>query len=344
MRTFAALLCLLLSAPSDAVEMEKLSLSSGHEMPVVGLGTGAINRADEVDRAITSALGIGYRHIDTAFSYGNEAAIGQAVKRWLAQGGKRQDLFLTSKLPNQANRPDSVERYLNKSLADLGMDYVDMYLIHLPFGVKEGKDMTPMQQDGREILEDDVDHVAIWKEMEKQVKSGRAKSIGVSNFNEAQISKIYDSAQIKPSNLQVESHVYLQQPALQKFCKDKNIVMTAYAPLGSQNTRNYLHKGTAKELPPAAELPIVKRLAKKYNKSTSQILLRHSVQNGLVVIPKSINPTRQKDNISLFDFKLTDDEMKQLDSLDKGEQGRVYDFLAWYKDLDKNKQYPFGKI
>ncbi|XP_001602440.2 aldo-keto reductase family 1 member A1-B [Nasonia vitripennis] len=342
MRAFLGIVCLVVLAVvlPGAQAVEKLKLSSGHEIPAVGLGTSTI-KLDEMDNAISSALENGYRHIDTAFSYDNEAAIGKILKKWFDKGGKREDIFITSKLPSQGNRPQSVETYLKRSLKDLGLDYVDMYLIHTPFAVKEGENLSSKQdKDGNDLF-DDVDHKALWKAMERQVKEGRAKSIGLSNFNQSQVLNIYNNAEIKPSNLQVETHAYLQQKQLRKFCKEHNIVMTAYAPLGSHNARLNLHRGTPKELPALVELPLIKSLAAKYNKSPGQILLRHTIQEGLVAIPKSSNAQRQKSNIDIFDFKLTDEEMKKIDALDKGEKGRVFDFLAFYKDLDKNPEYPW---
>ncbi|KAJ8670145.1 hypothetical protein QAD02_001404 [Eretmocerus hayati] len=317
----------------------KLKLSSGYEMPAVGLGTSSI-KIEDMDRVISTALDVGYRHIDTAFNYYNEAAIGKALKKWFDNGGKREDLFVTSKLPEFGNRPSSVEKYLNHSLKDLGLDYVDMYLIHFPYSIKEGKEFTQTDLQGLESFEN-VDHIAVWKEMEKQVKSGRAKSIGLSNFNESQILNIYNNAEIKPSNLQVESHAYLQQKELREFCKQHNILMTAYAPLGSPKSRSGIWGGTQKELPSLVELPLIKSIAAKYNKSPAQILLRHTIQSGLAVIPKSSNSDRIKANIDIFDFQLTEDEMKQIGDLDKGEVGRVFAFTAFIKDLDKNPQYPF---
>lgn len=326
--------------PEGNAKLATLELSSGHNIPIVGLGTSTI-KLEDMEKAILSALESGYRHIDTAYAYDNEESIGQILKKWFQQGGKREDLFITSKLPSHGNRPQSVEKYLTKSLNDLGLSYVDMYLIHTPFGVKEGENMFPKTENGNEIFEN-VDHVALWKEMEKQVKKGRAKSIGLSNFNQSQVLNVYNNAEIKPSNLQVECHAYLQQPELKDFCRDHKIVVTAYAPLGSQVARKSLHSGTDKELLPPIELSSVKALSHKYKKSPGQILLRYNVQRGYVVIPKSSNPKRIKENIDIFDFELTDEDMKTLNKLDKGEKGRVFDFLAFYTDLDKNPQYPFG--
>ncbi|CAH0393578.1 unnamed protein product [Bemisia tabaci] len=339
MKVAPSIVCFLLVASlQHGSAVDKLKLSSGHEIPAVGLGTSSI-KLTEMDEAIANALETGYRHFDTAFRYKNEAAIGAALKKWFQKGGKREDLFITSKLPQYGNQPDRVERYLKKSLSDLDLDYVDMYLIHAPFGTKERADFIEAEDDGN--IFESVDHVALWKKMEEQVTAGRAKSIGLSNFNQSQILNIYNNAEIKPSNLQVESHGYFQQNELRDFCKKYNIVMTAYSPLGSPSARNKIHKGTSKDLKSLTDLPEIKDLAQKYNKTAGQILLRHSVQAGLVVIPKSSNKDRQRENIEVFDFSLSEEDFEKIKGLDKGETGRVFDFLITYKGVDKNPQYPF---
>nr|XP_018899650.1 PREDICTED: alcohol dehydrogenase [NADP(+)] B-like isoform X1 [Bemisia tabaci] len=320
--------------------VEKFKLSSGHEIPAVGLGTSWI-KLTEMDEAIANALEMGYRHIDTAFQYLNEAAIGAALKKWFQKGGKREDLFITSKLPTHGNRAESVEKYLKQSLKDLDLDYVDMYLIHKPFGFKEGENMTEVKENGKVIFEN-VDHLAVWKKMEEQVTAGRVKSIGLSNFNQTQILNIYINAEIKPSNLQVEWHAFLQQRELLEFCKKYNIVMTAYSPLGSPVWRGKFHNGTDKSLPRLTDLPEIKEIAKKYNKTAAQILLRHTVQAGLAVIPKSSNKDRQRENIEIFDFSLSGEDVEKINGLNKGEMGRVFDFVYYYEGIDKNPQYPFA--
>ncbi|CAH0393581.1 unnamed protein product [Bemisia tabaci] len=340
METMIGLICLILAAnlhSGDAVD--KLKLSSGHDIPVIGLGTFRLNQVEE---SITNALEIGYRHIDTAFFYKNEAAIGAALKKWFQKGGKRDDIFITSKLPPHANRADSVEKYLKKSLDDLDLEFVDMYLIHAPFGIKEGDNFSPaIGMNGSQIFEI-ADHVALWQKMEEQVTAGRAKSIGLSNFNQTQILNVYNNAKIKPSNLQVESHAYFKQTELREFCKKHSIVMTAYAPLGSPNTANELHKGTSKELPSLIGLPEIKEIAHKYNKTAAQVLLRHVVQAGIVAIPKSSNKDRQRENFDIFDFTLSEEDIEKINKLEKGEKGRFFDFLGINKELLKHPQYPIS--
>lgn len=313
--------------------VEKFKLSSGYDIPAVGLGT---FRLTEVEESITNALEIGYRHIDTAFYYRNEAAIGSALQKWFQKGGKREDLFITSKLPFHANRPESVEKYLKKSLTDLKLEYVDMYLIHAPWGIKEGDGFDKKEGSGPAVFEV-VDHVALWRKMEEQVTAGRVKSIGLSNFNQTQILNVYEKAKIKPSNLQVESHAYFRQTELREFCKKYNIVMTAYAPLGSPSSAQKLQKGTS-----LLESSEIKEIAVKYNKTTAQILLRHVIQTGLVAIPKSSNKIRQKENFDIFSFSLSEVDVEVINKLDKGERGRIYNHLGLDKDLYKHPQYPIS--
>ncbi|CAH0393579.1 unnamed protein product [Bemisia tabaci] len=338
MRVLLSLAYLFLLATCGRTH-EKFKLSSGYEIPAIGLGTGTIT-PNEADEAIANALEIGYRHIDTAFNYRNEAAIGSALKKWFQKGGKRGDLFITTKLPHHANRAESVEKYLTHSLKDLGLEYVDMYLIHMPYGTKEGNNLTEATDNGNVIFES-VDHLALWAKMEEQVIAGRAKSIGLSNFNQSQILNIYNNAKIKPSNLEVEAHAYFQQMELREFCREYNIVITAYSPLGSPNDRKRIHKGTEKDVPSLLELREVKEIAEKYNKTAAQILLRRSVQSGLAVIPKSSNKDHQRENFDIFDFNLSEDDVAKMRNLDKGEIGRLFDFLGFFKDLNKNPQYPF---
>ncbi|CAB0031650.1 unnamed protein product [Trichogramma brassicae] len=323
------IVCLLVAINlQGSFAVEKLKLSSGYEIPVVGLGTSTI-KLDNMEEAILSALNNGYRHIDTAFSYKNEAAIGKAVKKWLDMGNKREDLFITSKLPPFANSPAGVEKYLRLTLRDLGLRYIDMYLIHTPKGIKGGDSYTIKAGDKGEIFQN-VDLNELWRAMEEQVKKGRTRSIGLSNFNKEEISKIYDSAEIKPSNLQVESNAYLHQFELRKFCKEHDIVMTGYFSLGSSKVRHGIYAGTDKDLPSLLSHPVVKKIADSHGKNSGQVLYKHAVQDGVVVLQTSTKPHRIRSNLDIFDFELTEDEMKQLDALDEGERGRILPIDTYY--------------
>jgi len=319
---------------------EKIRLSSGYDMPKVALGTATIP-AEEMELSIFNALKSGYRHIDTAFDYFNEAGIGRALKKWFDIGGKREELFITSKLPDRANRPESVERYLKKSLTDLNLDYIDMYLIHKPWTIKDTEDFDWYGRANNTPTFETPDLLAVWKVMEKQVKDGRVKSIGLSNFNASQILRIYNAAEIKPSNLQVECHAYFQQNELYQFCRDHKIAMTAYSPLGSRIFRHYFHEGTEKDLTPLVEVTVVKEIARRYNKSPAQILLRHLVQAGRAVTPKSADVQRQRENIDIFDFRLHRQDVLRLNDLDKGEYGRIFNFATLVPGVEKHPEFPF---
>ncbi|XP_072754618.1 aldo-keto reductase family 1 member A1 isoform X2 [Anoplolepis gracilipes] len=324
--------------------MRSVRLLSGYDMPTVGLGTWQA-KPQEIETAVSTALECGYRHIDTATNYNNEEAIGKALKKWFEKGGTRKDLFITTKLPHFGNRPSDVEKFIKLSLEKLGLDYLDMYLIHLPFTFKfdEKTGAAATHEDGSYVLDFDTDPVSVWKEMEEQVKLGRTRSIGLSNFNEEQISTIWENAQIKPSNLQVELHAYLQQKSIRDFCKEYNIVITGYSPLGSPAAKTHFetkYKYTLDKSPDLLNHPIIQDIAAKHKKTTAQVLLRYLLQLDIVIIPKSSSPERIKLNIDLFDFALTEDDMRVLSTLDKGANGRIFNFL-FFKGVQDHPQYPF---
>ncbi|KAJ8971913.1 hypothetical protein NQ314_000484, partial [Rhamnusium bicolor] len=290
----------------------------------------------QLETAIDAALEVGYRHIDCAFVYLNEHVVGRVLKKWFSSGKlSREDIFLTTKLPPCAMRPEHVQTFLKKSLNSLQLDYVDLYLVHVPFGLKyvEGE-LYPKTDDGNIDFDGTTDHIAIWKGMEQLVDDGLAKSIGVSNFNIDQIRRILENSKIPPCNLQIEHHAYLQQKALVDFCKENKIVVTAYSPLGSPGLSKL-----GMETPDLLGHPVVTDIAKKYNKSTAQVLLRHIIQNGIVAIPKSINPARLHQNINILDFELSGDDMQALNDLDANL--RILDFQLFFKGIKQHPEYPF---
>ncbi|XP_066594657.1 1,5-anhydro-D-fructose reductase-like [Prorops nasuta] len=324
--------------------MKCIRLLSGHDMPIVGLGTWQA-KPEEIETAVSTALKYGYKHIDTAFSYNNEEAIGQSLKKWFHNGGKREQIFITTKLPSYGNRASDVEKYLKLSLQNLGLEYVDMYLVHMPFAFKSdstGK-AVDIDADGKPILDLDSEPISLWKAMEEQVRKGRAKSIGLSNFNKEQVMNIWKNAQIKPSNLQIELHAYFQQKELQNFCKEYKIALTAYSPIGSPGAKAHFqlkYNYSCDNFPNLLNDSIVNKIAEDHKKSVAQILLRHLVQKDIIVIPKSSSPERIKLNVELFDFELTEKEMSAIDALDKGSNGRIFTFL-FFKGIEKHPQYPF---
>lgn len=324
--------------------MCSIQLLSGYEMPTVGLGTWQA-KPDEIETVVSTALECGYRHIDTAANYNNEDAIGRALKKWFEKGGIREELFITTKLPHFGNRPSDVEKFIKLSLEKLGLDYLDMYLIHMPFAFKldENTCTAATNEDGSYILDFNTDPVLVWKEMEKQVQSGRTRSIGLSNFNEEQISIIWENAQIKPSNLQVELHAYMQQTPIRELCKKYSIIVTGYSPLGSPAAKTHFqakYNYTSEVFPDLLNHPIIQKIAAEHKKTVAQILLRYLLQLDVVIIPKSSSPERIKSNIDLFDFTLTEENMKVLSTLDKGVNGRIFNFL-FFKGIQYHPHYPF---
>ncbi|CAH0690078.1 unnamed protein product [Spodoptera exigua] len=330
-------------------KMKFVKLSQTNDaMPTLGLGTWQAEPS-VVKSTVYAALELGYRHIDTAFNYNNEEAIGSAITKWIDDGrGTRSELFITTKLPHIANRASDVEKFLNLQLKRLQMTYVDLYLIHVPFGFHcDPETLTPkVNEEGNYELDMDTDHVATWKKLEECQKSGLIRNIGLSNFNEEQIEKIVNHATFKPQVLQVELHAYFQQIELRKFCEKHNIILTAYAPLGSPGAKNHFvtkYKYSPSTFPDLLSLPDVTTLAKKYGKTPAQILLHFLVRQNIVVIPKSTNLERLKENMDFYDFELTADEMDTLIRLDKGENGRIFNFLFW-KGVEFHPEYPFESV
>ncbi|KAF5292916.1 hypothetical protein FQA39_LY13796 [Lamprigera yunnana] len=308
-----------------------VDLPGGVKMPALGFGTWQ-STDEELERAVECALEAGYRHIDTAYVYENEKAIGKVIKKWLDEGKlKREDLFLVTKLPPGGNRAEGVAKFFKKSLENLQVDYVDLYLVHVPMGFKDIEgNLHPMTGDGEIDFDFTTDHVAIWKEMEKLVDTKVAKAIGVSNFNAKQLQRVLDNARIPPSNLQIELHAYFQQKEMVNFCKKNNISITCYSPLGAPGLGKFMAQfGHHIELPDLLGNSVVTQIAEKYAKTPAQVLLRHCLQKGLVAIPKSVTPLRIQSNIDIFDFKLDECEMEQLNGLDQGPSARLVDFTVF---------------
>ncbi|KAL1460815.1 hypothetical protein WDU94_012758 [Cyamophila willieti] len=284
-----------------------LQLNNGLEIPALGLGTWqGTPGSGEVKAAVLAAIDAGYRHIDTAEVYLTEEDIGEAIKEKIAQGDiKREELFVTTKLWITHFKPEMVVEACQNSCKKLGLDYIDLYLIHWPFAIK-GKDVDDLSFEGEES---NVSLEETWRGMEKCVEKGFARSIGLSNFNSDQIKKIVDCAKIKPVNLQIEVHPYLNQRKLIDYCKKQNILVTAYSPLGAPWTNP--------DKPLLINDPVLKEIADKYRKSPAQVVLRYLIQSGTIPIPKSSSPQRIQENIDVFDFKLEQADVEKIDALDQ---------------------------
>uniref|UniRef100_A0A1I7SZ24 Aldo_ket_red domain-containing protein n=1 Tax=Caenorhabditis tropicalis TaxID=1561998 RepID=A0A1I7SZ24_9PELO len=308
------------------------TLSNGVRMPSVGLGTWQMT-GEEGKTVIRNAILAGYRHIDTATLYQNEEQIGEALAELIAEGVvKREDLFITTKAFCHEIAPDVIEQALRDSLERLRLDYVDLYLAHIPAATKECGNFR-----------EDVKVEHIWKGLEKLYELKLTKSIGVSNFNEDQIERVVRIQRIPIHVSQLELHLYLPQKAHREVCKRYRIIVTAYATLGSPGRMSVIGangvplfestKNAANELVDKN----VKALAQKYNKTPAQILLRATVEMGIVVIPKTTNPERMKENIDLFDFNITKAEVNLLEA-----HGKPNQRLFWWPNVAEHPEDPFA--
>lgn len=314
-------------------------LNNGYEMPIIGLGTFELTLGN-AEQAVKDAIDAGYRHIDTAFVYGNEVDLGNAVRAKIQEGViKREDIFITTKLWSTFHEPDQVEKAFQRQFDNLNLGYIDLYLIHnpvpyrrvlqnirLPSDDVNAFHLFPADKDGK-TLTTDVDYVDTWRAMEKLVESGRVRSIGISNFNSQQTDRILQNAKILPVVNQVECHPNLNQRKLIDFCAARNITITGYSPLG----RPTAHRGKM-----AISDGRVLELAQKYKKTPAQIVLRYTVQNGVIVIPKSVHKNRIQENFNIFDFELSNADMEIMHALN--DNHRIFKFSA---DKD-SKFYPFN--
>ncbi|HEX3289102.1 MAG TPA: aldo/keto reductase [Mycobacterium sp.] len=269
---------------TSAAAIPSVTLNDDHTMPVIGLGVAELSDT-ETEEAVSAALEAGYRSIDTAAAYGNEAAVGRAIA---SSGVPREELFVTTKLATEDQGFQSSQDSLKASLERLGLDYVDLYLIHWPAG-EQGK------------------YVDSWGGLMSCKGADLTRSIGVANFNEEHLSNIIDLSFVTPVVNQIELHPLLNQSALRAVNADRGIVTEAYSPLGVGRL---------------LDNPTIVSVAEAHGKTAAQVLIRWSIQLGNVVIPRSSSPERVKLNLEVFDFELTDDEMATLNGLDDGTRFR----------------------
>lgn len=310
---------------------KSIKLNSGHEMPTIGLGTYTMFK-DQADMltVIPAAIDEGYRHIDTATVYGTETFIGEALEQMISSGKiRREEIFITCKVWNTCHQPDRAKASVEQSLKDLKTEYIDMVLIHWPMAYAASDELVPKDENG-DVMYADIDYVDTWKALEECVEGGQVKSIGLSNFNIEQITRVCDSAKIQPSNLQVELNAYLSNKKLADWCEEKGIVVSCYAPLSSPG--RFWKESADLNL---IEDEVVVKIAEIHKKTAAQVALRFLLQKGYVALPKSANPKRLAENIDVYDFNLSVDEMAELDSLNK-------DLRVYCEDYAKSSPYyPF---
>ena len=282
--------------------MENFKLNDGREMPSVGIGTYLLS-PDEAEASVKEALKVGYRLIDTANAYQNERAVGRAIK---ASGIPREEIFVETKLwPSVYTDPEAID----KTLKRLDLDYIDLLLLHQPAG----------------------DYITGYKMMEKALKEGKVKSIGISNFYGERLDNLLNNIEIKPAVTQVETHPYYPQNEMKEKLSGYGTKIQAWFPLGGRGNDSVLTED------------IIKELANKYGKTPAQIILRWHNQKGVIVIPGSKNPEHIKDNLNIFDFEISEEDMKKIDELDKNTpfynqtDESLDGFAKWNPDFDAQK-------
>ncbi|MBL7762830.1 MAG: aldo/keto reductase [Chitinophagaceae bacterium] len=258
--------------------MQNVKLNNGVEMPILGFGVFQVTDLAECERSVVDAIQTGYRLIDTAASYGNEEAVGKAIKR---SGVPREELFVTTKLWIQSNGYEETKKAFENSLKRLQLDYLDLYLMHQPYGDVYGE----------------------WRAMQDLYKEGKVRTIGVSNFHPDRLIDLIIHNEIVPAVNQIETHPFHQQIETQQFLKENNVQIESWGPFAEGRNNIFNNE-------------ILLSIGKKYNKSIAQVILRWLTQRGVIAIPKSVRKERMEENINIFDFELSDDDMEAIKTMD----------------------------
>lgn len=261
--------------------MNEILLNNGVKMPMIGYGVFQIQDLAQCEQCVYDAIQAGYRLIDTASVYGNETAVGLAIKR---SGIQREDLFITSKLWVQDAGYESAKKAIDLTLENLQTDYIDLYLIHRPFN----------------------DYYGAYRAMEEAYKEGKIKAIGLSNFDAARIVDLMMNNEIKPAVVQVECHPFYQQEDLREFLQENNILMEAWAPFAEGKKHIFQND-------------VLKTIAQKYGKSVAQVILRWNIQRQIVPLSKTVHTNRMEENLAVFDFELSQEDMHFIASLDENQ-------------------------
>jgi len=264
-----------------------ITLNDGNTIPQLGFGVFQIEPENTVE-AVSEALEIGYRHIDTAEMYGNEREVGEAIR---ASGLDRSNVYVTSKLSNAFHEPQDAREAFDRTLSDLGFDYVDMFLIHWPL---------PTLYDG--------DFMSTWRALEEFKRDGRARSIGVSNFQIEHLDQLAAQTDTVPAVNQIEVHPYFTNEAVREYGREHGILTEAWSPIAQGGV---------------LEDSTITRIADKVGKTPAQVVLRWHIQRGDIIFPKSVTPSRMKENFELFDFELEQGDVDEISALDRGEDGRT---------------------
>jgi len=261
--------------------MKHITLNNGVEMPILGFGVFQIPNAKECEQAVVNAIESGYRLIDTAASYANEEAVGNAIKK---SGVPREELFITTKLWVQDAGYENTLKAFEKSLNKLQLDYLDLYLIHQPYG----------------------DVFGSWRAMQELYKAGKIKAIGVANFHPDRVMDLIANSGFTPAINQIETHPFHQQIETQKFLQENNVQIQSWGPFAEGKNNIFQNE-------------VLTGIGKKYNKTAAQVILRSLTQRGVIVIPKSVRKERMEENFNIFDFELSTEDMKNIESLDTNE-------------------------